>query len=126
MSYNYLNRQIIADAPSTPAEKERHERMMDRFVREAEADRARVIPSRHGWQSQITQAHVDACLALLTERRSTNGYADLADLVTATGLTFERGTEQGDAALARAETDLHDALLTRRVVCRERQYRVLA
>jgi hypothetical protein len=85
------------------------------------------IESRHGWQTAITQAHLNAGRALLAERRRTNGYADLGDLMTAAGFTFDVSTAEGSAARARAETDLVDMFATMRdVSCREGRYRLLA
>lgn len=69
-----------------------------------------VVPSRRGWESEITLGHVAACLSLLMKRRRTNGYCDLTDLVRATGLFFDTSTEHGAARELKAERDLHDAL----------------
>ena len=65
--------------------------------------------------TMITQAQIEACVALLRARRATNGYADMPDLTAAAGLTINDTLE------------LHDRLVSRRdVVCREGRYRLLA
>ena len=112
-AYSYLNREIVALDDTSPAGKARTEARLDRFAQEARADRL--------------AARVTACIALLAARRATNGYADLADLRSAAGISDACHTEAESVARATDERDLHEALVKRRdVVCREGRYTLRA